>query len=126
MTPTDLAVLGAGLALIGAIYWWFFRAGQRAVPAATTRGGVQEQVITVSGGYSPATVTVAAGRPVRLVFDRRETNSCSEEVVLAAFGIKRFLPAHERTAIEFTPTTPGSYDFACGMGMLHGKLLVTG
>ncbi len=126
MTTTDLAVLGAGLALIGGIYWWFFRAGRTAVQAVTTSGGVQEQLITVSGGYSPATVTVAAGRPVRLVFDRQETNSCSEEVVLAAFGIKRFLPAHERTTIEFTPTTAGSYDFVCGMGMLHGKLNVTG
>lgn len=126
MTTDDLVVLGAGVVLMGSIYWWFFRAGRTPVQAATTSRGVQEQVITVSGGYSPATVTVSAGRPVRLVFDRQETNPCSEEVVLSAFGIKRFLPAHERTAIEFTPTAAGSYDFVCGMGMLHGKLVVKG
>ena len=125
MTSTDLAVVLAGGALMSAIYWWFFRAGRSAVQAATTASGVQEQGIVVSGGYSPATVTVQAGRPVRLVFDRRETNPCSEEVVLSAFGIKKYLPAHERTAVEFTPDTPGSYDFVCGMGMLHGKLIVT-
>jgi plastocyanin domain-containing protein len=126
MTTTDLAVLVGGGALLGAIYWWFFRAGRKPVQAATTSGGVQEQLITVSGGYSPATVTVQSGRPVRLLFDRQETNPCSEEVVFSAFGIKKFLPAHERTAVEFTPATPGTYDFVCGMGMLHGKLLVKG
>lgn len=124
MTSDLLAIAGGALA-IAAIYWWFFRAGRTAVRAATTAGGMQEQVITVAGGYSPATVTVAAGRPVRLVFDRRETNPCSEEVVISAFGIKRFLPANERTAIEFTPAAAGSFDFVCGMGMLHGKLVVT-
>ncbi|HEX7917978.1 MAG TPA: cupredoxin domain-containing protein, partial [Gemmatimonadales bacterium] len=117
-------VLVGGLALITAIYWWFFRAGRRAVPATELAGGVQEQVITVSGGYSPATVTVRAGRPVRLLFDRQETNPCSEEIVIGAFGVRRFLPAHQRTAVEFTPTTPGTFDFMCGMGMLHGKLVV--
>ena len=124
MTTADLGVLAGGLALIAAIYWWFFRAGRRAVQAIEGAGGIQEQVITVSGGYSPATVTVRAGRPVRLLFDRQETNPCSEEIVIGAFGIKKFLPAHQRTAVEFTPTTPGTFDFMCGMGMLHGKLVV--
>lgn len=124
MTSTDLVVVLAGATLMLAIYWWFFRAGRVAVQATTTASGIQEQVIVVSGGYSPATVTVRSGRPVRLVFDRQETNSCSEEVVLAAFGIKKFLPAHERTVVEFTPGTAGTYDFTCGMGMLHGTLVV--
>lgn len=124
MTATDLVVLVGGLAMIAAIYWWFFRAGRQVVQASEGAGGVQEQLITVSGGYSPATVTVRAGRPVRLLFDRQETNPCSEEIVIGAFGVKKFLPAHQRTAVEFTPTTPGTFDFMCGMGMLHGKLIV--
>ena len=124
MTTADLGVLAGGLALIAAIYWWFFRAGRGAVQAAEGAGGIQEQVITVSGGYSPATVTVRAGRPVRLLFDRQETNPCSEEIVIGAFGVRKFLPAHQKTAVEFTPTTPGTFDFMCGMGMLHGKLVV--
>ena len=126
MSTTDFAVLLGGLALMTAIYRWFFRAGRRAVQAPESAGGVQEQVITVSGGYSPATVTVRVGRPVRLVFDRQETNPCSEEIVIGAFGVKKFLPAHQRTAVEFTPITPGTFDFMCGMGMLHGTLVVKG
>jgi plastocyanin domain-containing protein len=60
---------------------------------------------------------------VRLVFDRQETSSCSEEVVFPAFGVRKFLPAHEKTALDITPPVPGTYDFTCGMGMLHGRLI---
>ncbi|HET7040985.1 MAG TPA: cupredoxin domain-containing protein, partial [Gemmatimonadales bacterium] len=115
----------AGLALIAAIYWWFFRAGRRAVIATTTAGGVQEILVTVAGGYAPGTIALTTGRPARLVFDRRETNPCSEEVVIPAFGVRKFLAPHERTAVEFTPPSPGTFDMSCGMGMLHGKIVVT-
>jgi P-type Cu+ transporter len=126
MNLTDLLVIGAGAALAGAIYWWFFAVPRSRSTRARVTAGIQELVVTVLGGYSPATLVVGVGKPVRLVFDRQETSSCSEEVVLPAFGIKKFLPAFERTTIEFTPTTPGSYDFSCGMGMLHGRVVVEG
>ena len=83
-------VVGGGGALIGAIYWWFFLAGRNAA-LATVRAGVQEITVLVSGGYDPSRIRVYAGRPVRLVFDRRETNPCSEEIVIPTFGIKKFL-----------------------------------
>ncbi len=117
-----VVVLG-GAALITAIYWWFFLAGRKATVAAV-RGGIQEITVLVSGGYDPATIKVHAGQTVRLLFDRRETNPCSEEIVIPAFGVKKFLPPNERTAVEFTPTTPGTFDFSCGMGMLHGRVVV--
>ena len=120
---TALVVVG-GLGLIGAIYWWFFRAGERTVAAATVAGGTQELLITIAGGYSPSTIAVTTGRPVRLIFDRQETNPCSEEIVIPAFGVRKFLPPHQRTAVEFTPGEPGTFDFSCGMGMLHGKVVV--
>ena len=77
----------------------------------------------VQGGYEPRTVRVQAGRPVRLVFDRQETSSCSEEVVFGDFGIRKFLPAFQKTAVEFTPDKPGTYEFTCGMSMLRGKVV---
>lgn len=117
-------VVAAGVALIAAIYWWFFVAGRRVVPVSTSDGGVQELLVTVAGGYSPSTIAVSAGRPVRLVFDRQETNPCSEEIVIPAFGVRKFLPPHQKTAVEFTPSAAGTFDFSCGMGMLHGKVVV--
>jgi plastocyanin domain-containing protein len=125
---TDWLVILAGLAAIAWVNWYFFVAGRTSAAAAVSVGrgpgtGPQEQTITVDGGYSPAVVTVKAGRPVRLVFDRKDTGSCSEEVVFPDFGIRRFLPAGERTIVEVTPPAAGRYDFTCGMSMLRGALV---
>lgn len=125
MTSADLAVLLSGLAAIAGIIWYFFLARPSSAAAAPDRGGVQEVTIVVDGGYQPSEVRVRAGQPVRIVFDRRETNPCSDEVVLSDFSIRRFLPPNRRTAVEFTPTVPGTHEFVCGMGMLHGRVIVT-
>jgi plastocyanin domain-containing protein len=125
---TDWLVILAGLAAIAWVNWYFFVAGRAPAAAAVPIGGgwgtgPEEQTITVDGGYSPAVVRVKAGRPVRLVFDRKDTGSCSEEVVFPDFGIRRFLPAGERTIVELTPPAAGRYDFTCGMSMLRGALV---
>ncbi|NUO39661.1 MAG: cupredoxin domain-containing protein [Gemmatimonadaceae bacterium] len=127
MSLTDWFVIAAGLAAGAWVNWYFFLAERNAVQAlavgAAGATGAQQVDIVIHGAYSPATIRVAAGRPVRLVFDRQETSSCSEEVVFPAFGVRKFLPAHEKTAVEITPPAPGTYDFTCGMGMLHGRLI---
>ena len=124
MGMDEWLVLAAGLAGIGWVNWYFFVAGRTSAAAATNAGGVQEVTIRVQGGYEPARVTAKKGMPLRLVFDRQETSSCSEEVVFPDFGVRRFLPAHQRTPIDITPREAGSFEFACGMGMLRGKLIV--
>ena len=124
MSMDRLLVLMGGIAAIVWVNWYFFLARRTVASAAQTSSGVQEILITVAGGYTPASVRVKAGRPVRLIFDRKETNPCSEEVVLPDFGIRRFLPAGQRTAVEFTPAAPGSHTISCGMGMLHGSVIV--
>lgn len=124
MTPQDWIVVLAGAAAIAWVNWYFFLARRSAATAQET-GGVQEVTIAVQGGYDPAEVKVRKGSPVRLVFDRRETSSCSEEVVIPDFGIRRFLPAFQKTAIELTPSEAGTYEFTCGMSMLRGRLVVS-
>ena len=77
-----------------------------------------------AGGYLlPLAWLRGQGIEPNLVFDRQETSGCSEEVVFGDFGIRRFLPAHQRTAIELTPPAPGAYEFTCGMSMLRGRLI---
>ena len=118
---SDIIVVLAAAALIVAVNWYFL--GPRRAERATRGAGVQEATITVSGGYSPAVVEVDAGRPVRLTFDRRETNPCSEEVVFSTLGIRRALPPFEKTVVEFTPAAAGRIEFTCGMGMLRGSVV---
>lgn len=124
MTGAEWTVLLGGLALIGWINWYFLLARPRAVTAEAA-GGFQTVPVVVEGGYQPAEIRVRAGIPVRLLFERRETAPCSEAVVLPEFGHKRFLPPHRTTALEFVPTTPGAYEFRCGMGMLRGRITAT-
>ena len=124
MRATDWLVVIGGVAAIAWVNWYFFLAG-RTVATAAAQGGMQEVTIGVRGGYDPAQVRVRAGQPVRLVFDRQETSGCSEELVIPDFGIRRFLPAHEKTAVEITPRQAGTHEFTCGMGMLRGRLIVT-
>ncbi|HEU4630798.1 MAG TPA: cupredoxin domain-containing protein [Gemmatimonadaceae bacterium] len=130
MTGMEWVVVAAGLAAILWVNWYFFvagRTGASAVPAVAEAGaGVPEVTIVVEGGYSPAVVRARAGQPVRLVFDRRDRSSCSEEVVFPDFGVRRFLPTGERTTIELTPPAPGRYEFMCGMSMLRGALVAEG
>jgi plastocyanin domain-containing protein len=124
VSTAELLVTLSGLAAIAWVNWYFFLAGGSAAVATAVGSGPQRTRIVVRGGYDPATIRVAAGRPVRLEFDRQETSGCTEEVVLPDFGIRVYLPAHKTTPVEFTPTRPGSYEFTCGMAMVRGKLIV--
>jgi len=121
MTTAQIAVTLVGLAAILWINWYFFAATPRAV-AASVDAGVQRVRIDVKGGYTPSLVRVRAGAPVRLEFHRDETNPCTEELVIPDFGIRTYLPPHQTTAVGFTPAA-GTYEFACGMGMVHGTLI---
>jgi plastocyanin domain-containing protein len=136
ITAVDWTVIVGGVAAIVWVNWYFFFAERATAVAAspsgssdaTIGGGVGDTAasqveITVDGGYSPSAVRVKSGRPVRLVFDRRDTSSCSEEVVFPDFGVRKFLPSGRRTVIEVTPKNPGTYEFMCGMSMLRGRLI---
>jgi Cu(I)/Ag(I) efflux system membrane fusion protein len=80
--------------------------------------------IDVDYGYEPGEVHVKAGIPVRLNFIRHEDSECSREVVFKALNIRRELPKGKLVSIEFTPGSPGTIGFECGMGMLQGKIIV--
>ena len=126
MTPIQIAVTAFGAVAIVWVLWYFlFSRGKPALAAAgADGGGVQEVRVIVKGGYTPDTIVVQAGKPVRLQFYRDETADCSERVVFEQFGVDQPLPAFQTTAVEFTPETPGEYPFRCGMNMLKGLLVV--
>jgi len=112
------------LVLTGLLAWYFF--GPKKSRQAELADGVQIIKVTVKGGYSPDVIQVASGVPVRLLFDRQESGDCSSRVVFPDFKVNQTLPAFETTTVEFLPGMPGEYGFACGMGMLHGRLRVVG
>ncbi len=118
MTGIEWVVVLGAVTSIAWVNWYFFVAGRTPAVVALT-----EVVIEVDGGYSPNAVRVKAGQPVRLIFDRRDDSSCSEEVVIPAFGIRRYLPTGQRTTIEIKPEAAGKFGFTCGMSMLRGTII---
>jgi Cu+-exporting ATPase len=117
VTPDRIAAIGIGAALLVFLFVFFF--GRRRAIAAGS-----EITIVVEGGYSPDRIVARRGVPLTLIFDRRETNPCSDEIVLPDFGIRRSLPANAKTSIEIRPERAGEFPFSCGMNMLHGKIQV--
>ena len=124
MTPDQILVTVGGLAAIAFVAWFFWFKKTAGVRAAAVTDGYQEQMILVKGGYTPDTIRVAAGRPVRLLFRREETAACSEQVVLADFGKSASLPTGQVVPVEFMPGDPGEHEFTCQMGMLRGRIVV--
>ncbi|RSK37208.1 cupredoxin domain-containing protein [Hymenobacter metallilatus] len=124
MDTTEIIVTLAGLALAGFVVWYFFFSARQTVSAVSSSGGIQQVDVTVKGGYSPDVIEVERGRPVQLSFYRDEDNSCSEELLLPDFSIRRDLPAFKTTLVELLPQQSGTFPFTCGMGMLRGSLVV--
>ena len=124
MTSTQIIVSALGAVAVVWVLWYFLYSRGRATPATTGASGIQEVRVMVKGGYTPDTIVVQAGKPVRLQFYRDETADCSERIVFERFGIDQQLPPFQTTAIEFTPDQPGEYPFRCGMNMLKGLLVV--
>jgi Cu+-exporting ATPase len=121
-TPDRIAAIAAGAALLAGIQVFFFgKRRPRAARAEPARGAV---TIRVEGGYDPDTVIAPKGKPLRLLFDRREDSPCSDEIVFPDFGIRRRLPAHAVSEVVITPDRAGEFPFSCGMNMLHGKIVV--
>ncbi len=91
---------------------------------AAHAAGVQEARITVKDGYKPDVIRVKQGMPVKLVFWRDEQSRCSEELVIEKLDIRKNLAPFGATVVEFIPNNVGEIPFACGMNMLHGKIIV--
>lgn len=124
MTTDRLIVDLVGLGLIAFIVWFFWLVKTKGVRASLSSGGYQEQMVLVKGGYTPDAIVVERGKPVRLNFVRRESDACSEMVLLPAFHKSAHLPEGQIVPVEFMPNEPGEYEFACQMGMFRGKILV--
>ncbi len=123
MSIAQIIVTLAGLGLIGLIAWYFWFSEKKETVIGTAASGIQEAFIKVKGGYSPDVIVVEAGKPVRLNFNREETAVCSEQVLFPDFEKQATLTPFKTVTLEITPEKPGEYNFQCGMGMLHGKII---
>ncbi len=124
MDTSQIIVTLVGVGLLAFVGWFFFLAPHRVAAAVSSSAGVQQVDIMVKGGYTPNVIEVEHGKPVQLNFYRDEEGTCSEELLLPDFNIRRDLAPFKTTAIEFLPKQAGTFEFTCGMHMLRGNLVV--
>lgn len=124
MDASQWMVTIIGILLIIGIAWFFWGPKKGGSQAVAVSSGFQEAQIKVKGGYTPDTIVVQAGKPVRLVFIREETTSCSEMVVFPDFQKSASLPYGKNTTVELLPQRAGTFPFTCQMGMYKGRMIV--
>ena len=113
-----------GLVLIGAILWWFFGKHTEAAGDAKVDGGSQVATVVVKGGYSPSTVVLKKGMPGKVQFDMKDSTACLSHVVFDKLGVDKDLTKQPVTTVDIPTDQAGEYNFACGMDMFHGKVIV--
>ncbi len=117
-------VLIVGLVLIGFIAWWFFGKHAVATETADVTNDVQEIDVDVNGGYSPEKVVLKKGVPAVLNFTRRDPSTCLDRVVFPILVSTASYQRGEKQAIDIDTSKPGEFQWACGMDMFHGKLII--
>jgi len=119
-----LFVLIVMLVLIVLIIWWFF--GKKTITSvmATRQGKKQVVEVIVDGGYSPGVIELERGIETEIIFTRKDSSACFEEVVLPDFGIRTHLPVGVPFSVTIQPNDSGEYTYACGMNMFFGKVVV--
>ena len=114
----NIIVVTLGIGAIIFVLWFFLGKKEKAVEA-----GRRIEII-VEGGYSPDKIITEKGQETTLIFNRKDSSDCLEEVVIPKFKIRKFLPLGEKTEVKITPEKTGEFGFECGMGMFKGKIIV--
>jgi plastocyanin domain-containing protein len=105
------------------LFIYYFKWSKTEEKAEETESGQKVNVV-VKGAYSPNVITAKVGKPLTIIFDRKEDSSCSKKVIFDDFGIAEELPDFGQKEITITPKAPGEYGFSCEMGMYQGKVIV--
>lgn len=76
------------------------------------------------GTYSPSIITVKKGIPVEISFSADGGAGCGRQIVMRDFGINEIVSGNETKTFTINPTKTGTFEFACGMRMFVGQLMV--
>lgn len=119
-----IAAIVIALILIAFIVWWFFGKHTESAGKSTIVNDEQTATIVVNGGYSPSTVILKKGVPAQVNFDMRDSTACLSHVVFEQLGVNKDLTKQKITTVNIPTDKAGTYNFACGMDMFHGKVIV--
>ena len=75
-------------------------------------------------GYKPDVITLKAGKPAQIKFIPSDNMGCMNEIVFKDLGVDKTLDDKKEITVDIPTDKPGTYNFACGMDMFHGKVVV--
>lgn len=123
MLVNGLVILAAA-ALTGLIIWWFFGNFQKSSQQAGLSNGRQEGQVVVKGGYEPEVLYLKRGVPAEVTFKMEDGTSCLSRVIFSSLGVEKDLTKGKLAKVQIPTDKAGEIDYACGMDMFHGKIVV--
>lgn len=123
MLVNGLVILAAA-ALIGLIIWWFFGNFQKSSQQADLANGRQEGQVVVKGGYEPEVLYLKQGVPAEVTFKMEDKTACLSHLVFPSLGVDKDLSKEKLAKVQIPTDKAGEIDYACGMDMFHGKIVV--
>lgn len=121
MSP--LAGMAAAGALLLPVAAGAQTAAKKPVPAKPA-SGVQKATVVIDGGYSPSSLSFAAGKPVEITFVRKSAAGCDGDLVIPALKFRKSLKQGEKAVVKFTPKQGDVLAFQCGMAMYKGQAAI--
>ncbi|PIR93735.1 hypothetical protein COT97_05045 [Candidatus Falkowbacteria bacterium CG10_big_fil_rev_8_21_14_0_10_39_11] len=115
--------MSTGLALAGISVDVFTSA--KNVGSATVSADKQVVEMTVDySGFTPSTFEIKKDIPVEWVIDGKQLSGCTNQIIIPDLDYKKKLNPG-KNVIKFKPTSAGTINFSCWMGMVRGKFIVT-
>ena len=84
----------------------------------------QVSIAVTEAGFVPASVTVRRGVPIVLLVTRTTDQTCATQAVFPTIHKTVELPLNKAVRVALAAQPAGRVNFACGMGMYHGALVV--
>ena len=116
--------IGILILIVGGFVWLGSgNSGPTGNTVATGNGEVQKIVLSTKDyNYYPNTIKVKANQPVSISLDS-SVSGCLRSFTIPSLNLVKYLKTPQET-LDFTPSKPGTYKFACSMGMGTGTLIV--
>jgi hypothetical protein len=82
------------------------------------------KIVVSKDGFTPQEISLSKDKSIKLAFLRIDEENCGDEIVFKDYNIKKKLPVGEVVTVEIEKPKSNEINFACGMDMLKGKIVV--
>ncbi len=121
MKNTTIVALIGILVIGGSLFLYVSNISSRPTAIIGTGAAQKVTLSEKNSNYFPQIITVKAGQPVELTLDS-SVSGCYRSFAIRDLGVAQYARTPKDT-ITFTVPKPGTYRFACSMGMGIGTLI---